>query len=656
MLRMFSLNGFATGHSIGAGASFIPNYDRGISLTYRISYPLDGLKIPTHRFGVQFRLPPPAPLFPDIKPLGWKIDGKPIPGETLNVALAIKNIGNFRAPETPIAIKIDDDDVRKISASPLLPAEIDTVKFKIFPQKPGDYKIVAVANREKPDLSAPPKFIEKDPNNNSTQTSIHIFAPPKAELKIEKGELHLLQLFSVAEDEPLVPLFFFNSEDTILDKRFRHTIDIVASRLHKNPDVKIIIRGYVIDGEDTSLALSRAKSVRSALIAAEPDIASRIKISRNYDYFKKRAKREKFQGTRLGGKYTAQENRRVELSASIDDNTFDIANDSLPSSLIVNKIQSILSRNSEVILAVRASDIPAALKYKQKLLGVLGDDFSSKIFSQEREGNDSGISLVLSAAGLIYRPPQVVQPQEGYEIEQGWDRVGLSIKTYSEVPIAHSKIFITSDDDTVSAFLGDSADWDWKLPDGNIPPPGAQFFAHAVVEDTFGQTAETEREKLAVLVKNINEVEQRLILLQFAFAGDHSESEFTNARMEYIAKRVIERIEAGDVDVVIAGHTDTIGTFSGNQKLSQNRADEQMTILRKYLRSLLDKNDEQLDEWMTEHNTSIVAVGYGMSQPFTITRLRDDEEIPVMVGNNTLPEGRIKNRRVEILFAPKNKT
>ncbi len=101
-----SLQAFASTHSTGIGLAITPTYDWGPAIIYRLSYPLDGIGVPTHRFGIQLRPKPPAPLFPDVQPIGWKIEGKPIPGETLSVALYIANTGNFRTPEVPVAIKI----------------------------------------------------------------------------------------------------------------------------------------------------------------------------------------------------------------------------------------------------------------------------------------------------------------------------------------------------------------------------------------------------------------------------------------------------------------------------------------------------------------------------------------------------------------------
>ena len=418
-----------------------------------------------------------------------------------------------------------------------------------------------------------------------------------------------------------------------------------------NPDVELILYGYSTDDESQNVALSRANSIKQALSKIHPEIENRITISEKHDVYQKRAQREQFEGTRLGEKYTADENRRVELGVQIQTDRFEFTENQLPDDELLRTISDFLIKNPEMFLAVRAKDIPTALQYKLKLLQSLGGEFSERIFSQD--GTNEGIELVLSASGLIYRPPQVIQPKEGYRIEPEWDLTTLAISSKSEAPIVQDDIYVIQERDTLVHSEKDTAQWDWDLSKGKAYPPGTQFKAIGIVKDSLEQTAETEPQKLSVIVKNINEVQQRLILLQFVFAGEQSESEFSNARMEFIANKVIERIEAGDVNVIITGHTDTIGTFSRNDELSLNRAEEQMTILRKYLRSLLGKNDDELNSWITGHNATLQAEGFGMKQRFTILRLQDNEEIPIVVGDNTLPEGRIKNRRVEILFVPK---
>ncbi len=642
-------------HSAGFGIDFAPKFMKNFALAYDFSFPLEGIGIPSHNFGIKYLFAPPEPIFPDVVPGQIAIAGKPVSGETLDVAIPITNIGKFRTGEIPVAISFGDSAVA-FRAEALPPGKSETLRVRIPAAQPGDLKIKVFLNRTEPSRDAPKEFVERDPDNNFADTSYHIFAPPHPEIAVKHGQLRLIQKFSIAEDEPLVPIFFFEQNDSALDPRFDRTVEIIARRLAENPDVELEIAGFVIDGEPDSLAFARARAVRNALVSKYPGIAPRVKISTDHDIRRLRAKKQKFQGTRVGKIYTPQENRRAELYVRlIGKDRFHLSPQEIPGQEDIAYIVKKLEDNPELILVVRAQSIRAALDYKEKLIRKLPETLAQRVFSQE--GYPEGIELVLSPAGLIYRPPQVIQPAEGYETEPGWDRVEIEVKPNGEVPAKSVEIFILNGPDTVRRFSGrNRVVWDWHTKDGEYPPPGTHLSVKARVVDTLGQVGEAEGPQLDVVVKNINEVQQRLILLQFAFAGKQSESEYTNARMEYVARRVIERISAGDVDVIVAGHTDTIGTFAGNQKLSEKRAEEQLGILKKYLMAILRfDSDSALARWIAEHNATLRAEGFGMSQPYTITRLSDGTERKILLGINTLPEGRIKNRRVEILFIPRKK-
>ena len=74
----------------------------------------------------------------------------------------------------------------------------------------------------------------------------------------------------------------------------------------------------------------------------------------------------------------------------------------------------------------------------------------------------------------------------------------------------------------------------------------------------------------------------------------------------------------GDVDIEVAGHTDSMGSDAYNMKLSQQRADA--------VRNFLISRGVAADR--------LTAKGYGESQP---------------VADNATDEGRFKNRRVELV-------
>ena len=77
------------------------------------------------------------------------------------------------------------------------------------------------------------------------------------------------------------------------------------------------------------------------------------------------------------------------------------------------------------------------------------------------------------------------------------------------------------------------------------------------------------------------------------------------------------------IDIVIEGHTDNTGSAAVNWKLSTERA---LSIVK-----VLEENDK-IDP------KRISAAGRGMYQP---------------VADNSDPEGRKKNRRIEIILSPK---
>jgi outer membrane protein OmpA-like peptidoglycan-associated protein len=88
---------------------------------------------------------------------------------------------------------------------------------------------------------------------------------------------------------------------------------------------------------------------------------------------------------------------------------------------------------------------------------------------------------------------------------------------------------------------------------------------------------------------------------------------------------IIELKKDPEFDIVISGHTDSLGTKNLNQRLSENRA----RAIKNYFMSK-----------MPELKNRITSKGYADEQP---------------VANNQTEEGREKNRRVEVFFVPVKK-
>jgi outer membrane protein OmpA-like peptidoglycan-associated protein len=103
------------------------------------------------------------------------------------------------------------------------------------------------------------------------------------------------------------------------------------------------------------------------------------------------------------------------------------------------------------------------------------------------------------------------------------------------------------------------------------------------------------------------------------------ESKIKPAAKKKLDQVVTELKSNPGYNLVIQGHTDSIGNKAANQKLSEDRAN----AIKNYFTSA-----------MPELKTRIKAVGYA-------------DEIPV-ASNNT-NDGREKNRRVEVFFIPVKK-
>ncbi|MGA7616763.1 MAG: OmpA family protein [Thermoanaerobaculia bacterium] len=109
----------------------------------------------------------------------------------------------------------------------------------------------------------------------------------------------------------------------------------------------------------------------------------------------------------------------------------------------------------------------------------------------------------------------------------------------------------------------------------------------------------------------LNVVMQNNILFDYDSAALRPQSRQTLEQMTSVFTRY------PDTDLVVAGHTDSVGSADYNQGLSERRADSVAGYL--------------VDHGVDGHR--ITAVGYGKSRP---------------VASNDTPEGRQLNRRVEI--------
>ncbi len=114
----------------------------------------------------------------------------------------------------------------------------------------------------------------------------------------------------------------------------------------------------------------------------------------------------------------------------------------------------------------------------------------------------------------------------------------------------------------------------------------------------------------------------KLAKVEFKFASSYRAVGEAKKELDAVANRVLEK---GYSEIVVAGHTDSVGSESYNKKLSQQRA----KTVEKYL--------------IENHNiksSEIRSVGYGESLP---------------IADNGNYQGRQKNRRVEVIVMQEGK-
>ena len=181
--------------------------------------------------------------------------------------------------------------------------------------------------------------------------------------------------------------------------------------------------------------------------------------------------------------------------------------------------------------------------------------------------------------------------------------------------------------DTFKVFEGknllkDNIIWHWKNDVGQSVAVGKKYRYQLNLWDDFGQTFSTDWKEIQVesvsevareyIQKNIEKT--RLILFKYDRADMDLSFRSLREELELIVQKLLNNPSA---TLLIQGHTDVIGDFDYNMRLSQRRA-------------------ETVAKYFTDRDISksrITYEGFGMTKPLM---------------TNDLPEGRMMNRRVEI--------
>jgi len=650
--------------ALGMGVYYFFGEESGPGFGYEVSLPTTGINNPSHRVALTYRFAPPPPAYPDIAVDRVFAEGTPIIDGDISIKAEITNEGVRSASNIPINLVSDGESLGIIKIDKLDPKESKIAEFKWNPDESGNYEFAIRADDEGgkyPEFQS--TILELDKSNNTGNCSAEIFPLPRPVIKATPPNLLVTQLITVTEDEPVVPLVFFDQADIEVNPRFDSLLSIIGRRLASNPSAHIMVEGYFEDSEaadfpaGSTLAVSRAERVGRKIIDEHPELIDRVRISDDHDYSRSRAEKEDFEGTRLGKIYTAQENRRVELRVYARPPRKWLLEGMRLSDIDYETIRGRLDDNDLFEVVCIAPTLDSAFTIKRSVANNLGPRYKERVFAREAPGEE--VKVALTAGAILYRPRAYEIPSSELRVEPGFDKTNFECDPGTASKIQYSAIQVTDPRngtiwETDKNGMIDIATWNWKDRDGTIIAPERVYLAELIVKDEFGQTARSLPESLRVVKSNRHDLAERLILVQFTFAGAFGEPDYASVRMENLSRKVVTRIaQDGSLRVVVGGHTDTIGVYSGNIKLSNRRAKEQYNTLRKYMMQFLGLDTEdKLDAWLVSNNSVLSARGYGPSRPYTITRGKGDFARQVVLGDNSLPEGRITNRRVEIEFIP----
>ncbi|MBN1756032.1 type IX secretion system membrane protein PorP/SprF [bacterium] len=685
----FNLNAEVNLYTLSLGFNYRFEPSMGFEFGYNFFYPYSNLST-THHVYLNFRFKPPPPLYPDLlikEPL-YLSEGYPIIGAGTTVTCLIENQGRRPAKGFWVSAVTDNKSLKPQKVDKIEPGESFPVSFSWVPEIAGKHQFTARADDDARNLpSFKDDILEINEDNNQVSSQIEILPPPEFDCNVQNNILKVKQITSIVEDEPIVPIVFFQVDDTLIDNRFNKVIYLVSKRMLFNPDIDIVLEGYWNPGSEClaspssgkELAIARANAVKNKIIAMEPSTEKRIIVrDSGYDFTETRAQKEQFQGTTKGPVLIAEENRRVEISAQLRNNnifTFDpvdIQNNAPSIRAELDEINTVCRDNKDLYLIISVEGDPRRstgllLSKADSLRRLFIENYHvltrDRVFIHSRETADPElrVKFILSPAAITYKPNRKQQVFDDYVIDPAHKaaRIIPEVRSQAGVEVLQC-IILNSEQDTIASVFNESRIpaeiiWEWKNDLGQLVDPEDYYLAKLQYADTMGQKAECLTGSLWVELTNEEQISERLILVQFAFAGKESEAGYAEARLEYIARRMIDRIEGQEgLDIVIGGHTDNVGVRRSNYRLSEERAESQMVNLRKYMMVLLGLNSQsELDHWLNDKKVKLITRGFGDSQPYTITREEEAKTERILVGDNAHPEGRIINRRVEVNFIGK---
>jgi len=651
--------------------------------------------ITSHRIGIDFIIPPPKrkakpkPNFilePGELPDIWAQD-------TAYVSVAVINDSEVKSDSTNISLftlSFDDTIPVGVMRVPELKSDEEFIaQFIWIPPHPGSFEFIFTVDDSGSNFPGIlGKIEEAYEDDNRYIHEIIVFGDLTVSITPLLQVLAIPTLTYIREDEPIIPVVFFDSLSAEVPNRFDSTLAVIAERLQLNPDVVIELKSFIdeeSDSNNSSLVLSRAESMRDKLVRfGVPFSSVGIRDTSEYDYRKPRIPITSETISSDEKKMIQDENRRVEMIAHFADIPYLVYEFELGAGSveIPDMHKSIIDTITERMAGVLCSDHSAIIllegyyAHKQdpievlSVLDVVRDYLRPRlqifcpldripIALGDIESRKIRIKIWLSAEKIIFKPIEQAEAAKEFKIPQDFhsNLIRIAINRPENVRKYDVSILNEESDVTIKKLVkGDGPPpsqvvWDWRDDNGNLIDPRGRYRIVLIVTDQIGQVYRVLSEPIWVTVEEWEHRLESSMVVQFSFDEATSESRYLESRLEVFARSIIEKAQIPDNSLVVrlTGHTDIIGKSSYNLNLSRLRAEKELRILRYLFRFILGfATEHELDQWLVVNKVKLEAVGERDNNPYTIERYRNGVFEKHVLGDNSLPEGRSINRRVVI--------
>jgi len=689
-----SLSGFALRaatdvDNLGFGAGYMFGLGKisRLGVDYAVVLPLTELSkvgVSSHELSLRLVFPPPTSKpkrFPDLTILSASLEKDRFAlGDSTRLTFVVANIGKKKSDSFKVTSFLVSPDTANMLFSkklPLLsPGERKEVSFLVSPDADGEYRLIINVDDTGelfPEVSG--SVTESNEENNTSFLTFSVFRRTTARLEPLYSTLELLDVSVLADEAPVIPVVFFERGSPELPERFFTSLRTVAERIKCNPDIRLVIKGY-IDPESeqdvpdkTGLARLRAENIRSKLIEfGAPSSRITVAAPDRYDVTEQRIVPRFPVLTEKDRRWISEENRRGEIVSEFME--------PFPTSVVVESPdritklsellsiwKRILSSNPDVQVLVGANKGDAPLvaldrmeEVRSRLNRILGTKPSVMFVEDLPPGK---IGIYLNADHLLYSPREYFVSKDIRFGDESQKENIVRLELATAVPIDTYFVSVVDDAGNLVKELGGgegtppmSFIWDWTNCDGSIVNPERRYFVRLELTDSLGSHIQTLSPPLEVKTRAVTEKRESWIIIQFVFDEVSSVSYFFDSRLEEFVQRLVELARSGKPLVVrITGHTDKIGRPEHNRRLSVQRAEQKYEEFSYHLMHRLGiSRKEELDRWLAEHDVKIEVRGVSSDEPLTVMVTKDGRVEESLLGDDNLPEGRSMNRRVTIEF------